>query len=554
MLFAAWIVLLCLLVSQAVTGQNRATYDSIHTVTSGMRPVEILRFGDRLTTEGKTDEAIAAFSEVSNMFDRRMSHDDKEMCVRAHINLSLLWIEKGNLINALEVLMNALEISEDIKNSELTMGILNNMGYIYLTFEHYEEAAEYFSRAEELNRGLGAPDTDFLIFNNLAGTYASLGNGALAKEYLGKLRSLKVNDASIRESAPYYISLLEGVIQNNDGQFARGAESIRKAIAYASAHDMGEQLQCSAYEELYKSYRGMNDRDATLQALMKYYDSARKAPMPEKEVAALREIYRIHEQNGDTALAMTFKTRYLTLADSVMKFREFARLNSVRIVHETSRYKSEIAALATDAAAKKERIRRQFTAILIISAVALIIIALLVVVYRQKRKLHRSYEHLFRIHTAAMKAQKEEKAAHTAETAARKEIKYADSNLREEASAKLADAIRNIMENTEEPCSPDFSVQKLAELTGSNSKYVSQVINDSFGMNFSTMLNNCRINKAKERLADVKNYGNQTIQSISMGVGYKNQTSFITAFKKSVGMTPSIFLKLARQQADEAKS
>lgn len=546
-LIAALLTLCLLLFSSGAKAQESAVYDSISALTAGMTPAQIFSLGERLTAGGDNDRAIAAFSQACNMFDRRMSQADKQICVKAHLNLSRLWIAKGNLINALQVMMNALDIAKTIPDNALTLRILNNMGYIYLTFEHYEEAADYFSRAEALNSELNDPNADFLLFNNLASTHAALGNNSKSEKYLDKLRRLNVTDPAIRQSAPYYIGLLDGIILNNKGKYAPGAAKIKDAISYAVRNGLDNRLQCSGYEELYKSYAGKKDNDSTLWALTKYYESARDAGMPEKEVVALREIYRIHEANGDAAKAICYKAAYLELADSVMKFREFARLNSVRVVHESMGYRAEIAALNTDSILKKQRIRLQFGIILGISAALLVIIVLLAVVYNQKRKLRLSYEHLFKIHTSALKEQKEH---HQAETGSpRKENKYAGSNLQEETSARLADAIRNIMENTEEPCSPDFSVQKLADLTGSNSKYVSQVINDSFGMNFSTMLNNCRIQKAKERLADVRNYGNQTIQSISMSVGYRNQTSFIAAFKKSVGMTPSVFLKMARQQA-----
>ena len=550
--FSIIAILLFLFLVPAAEAQRKATYDSIGTLTAGMSMSQISDLAEKLDAEGKTDQAIAAYSQASNMFDRHMNDDDMRACVQAHMNLSRLWINKGNLINALQVLMNALDIAENIHDDALTLRILNNMGYIYLTFGHYEEAAEYYTQAENLNRKFNDPDADFLIYNNLASVYAALGDNAKAKHYLGRLRHLKVRDNRILSSAPYYTSLLEGIILNNDRQYQRGINSIRKAIDYAGSNSLGDALLCFAYEELYKSYAGKKDIDSTLWALNRYYDHARKAPMPEKEVTALREIYRIHEEKGDSATAMKLKAEYLTLADSVMNFREFARLNSVRIVHETSRYRSEIAALNTDSILKKQRIRRLITVILGISCVLVVIVILLVVVHNQKKKLRLSYEHLFKIHTAAMKAQRDEKK-HETVAPERKETKYAGSNLQENEAARLADAIRNIMDNTDEPCSPDFSVQKLAELTGSNSRYVSQVINDRFGMNFSALLNNSRIQKAKERLADIETYGNQTIQSIAAGVGYRNQTSFISAFKKAVGMTPSIFLKIARQEATKEK-
>ena len=44
-----------------------------------------------------------------------------------------------------------------------------------------------------------------------------------------------------------------------------------------------------------------------------------------------------------------------------------------------------------------------------------------------------------------------------------------------------------------------------------------------------------------------ENYQNQTIQAIYESVGYRNSVSFLRAFKKIYGMTPSEYQKLENQ-------
>ena len=54
--------------------------------------------------------------------------------------------------------------------------------------------------------------------------------------------------------------------------------------------------------------------------------------------------------------------------------------------------------------------------------------------------------------------------------------------------------------------------------------------------------------------AAAPNYGNYTIQAISEDVGYKSSTSFILAFKRIVGMTPSVYQKLAKERLEAAET
>lgn len=95
------------------------------------------------------------------------------------------------------------------------------------------------------------------------------------------------------------------------------------------------------------------------------------------------------------------------------------------------------------------------------------------------------------------------------------------------------------MKNVSYISNPDFSLNALADAVGSNTRYVSWVINDTYGKNFKTMLNEYRIKEACRRLLDTEHYGNMTIQAIYEEVGYTNNVSFIRAFKKVNGMTPS---------------
>lgn len=88
----------------------------------------------------------------------------------------------------------------------------------------------------------------------------------------------------------------------------------------------------------------------------------------------------------------------------------------------------------------------------------------------------------------------------------------------------------------------DLTIYKLSKLLGTNSKYVSIVINTFFEKTFVNFINEYRINEAKENLLDEK-YKNYTIEAHGNEVGFKSKSSFNLAFKKHVGLTPSEFIK-----------
>lgn len=106
---------------------------------------------------------------------------------------------------------------------------------------------------------------------------------------------------------------------------------------------------------------------------------------------------------------------------------------------------------------------------------------------------------------------------------------------------KLLDSVVDIMENTTEFCRPDFSLARLAVLVGSNNKYVSLVIHDTFHKSFKNYVNDYRIHLACLRMSDTAGYGSYTLNAIAESVGFKSYTTFVELFRKTVGITPSMY-------------
>jgi two-component system response regulator YesN len=85
----------------------------------------------------------------------------------------------------------------------------------------------------------------------------------------------------------------------------------------------------------------------------------------------------------------------------------------------------------------------------------------------------------------------------------------------------------------------DMSLQLLSEQFGMNKSYVSRIFKDEFGENFVDYLAGIRILQAKQMLEGTS----LPIQDIAVRIGYVHYFTFIRAFKKSVGISPSDFRK-----------
>ncbi|WP_224483169.1 helix-turn-helix domain-containing protein [Robertkochia aurantiaca] len=102
--------------------------------------------------------------------------------------------------------------------------------------------------------------------------------------------------------------------------------------------------------------------------------------------------------------------------------------------------------------------------------------------------------------------------------------------------------LRDYMMREEPYLDPSLSVKDLALQLNMSSRELSVLINQEMGIHFFDLVNQYRIEKAKQMLADPK-HQNTTIQEIFFDVGFNSKTPFNTAFKKHTGTTPTRFRK-----------
>ncbi len=119
--------------------------------------------------------------------------------------------------------------------------------------------------------------------------------------------------------------------------------------------------------------------------------------------------------------------------------------------------------------------------------------------------------------------------------------KYQNSNLNDELKNQIIKELDEYMKQK-----PYFynnlTIDDVADSLNTNTKYLSQVINEIYGKNFYTYINSFRINDSKEMLINPE-YANYSAEGIAKSVGFNSKSSFYSAFKKHTGFTPVEFKK-----------
>jgi YesN/AraC family two-component response regulator len=97
----------------------------------------------------------------------------------------------------------------------------------------------------------------------------------------------------------------------------------------------------------------------------------------------------------------------------------------------------------------------------------------------------------------------------------------------------------------------NYSAKQLAADLGTNTRYISAVVNVRFHMNYTSFVNKFRIEEAMAMLVD-RRYVDLNMEDISDMVGFTNRQSFYASFYKINGVTPREY-KLRHLPQDKEK-
>jgi AraC-like DNA-binding protein len=121
------------------------------------------------------------------------------------------------------------------------------------------------------------------------------------------------------------------------------------------------------------------------------------------------------------------------------------------------------------------------------------------------------------------------------------EKKEKEANYRMLVSPHLMDELKekilNVIVMQKKFKDKDYSAKKLAEDLGTNTRYISAVVNVRFHMNYTSFVNKFRIEEAMTILVD-RRYQDLKMEDVSDMVGFSNRQSFYASFFKIMKMTP----------------
>lgn len=117
---------------------------------------------------------------------------------------------------------------------------------------------------------------------------------------------------------------------------------------------------------------------------------------------------------------------------------------------------------------------------------------------------------------------------------------YAHSYIKGIDIEPVVDNLYRLMREDKAFADEDITLKKLADELGITAHQLSQILNERIKKNFSTFINEFRIEESKNLLIEEFD---RSILSISIAVGFNSYTTFCTAFSRITGCSPSQYRK-----------
>lgn len=444
---------------------------------------------------------------------------------------------KNDYQKAIQYLMKARNSASD-NDHDILATIDQNFGHIYTFYAGCFPTETNISAAQDYYKEAFHMALKAKKWNDVLNSFPNLFNFGLNKQTLHKFHAeiIEFGKAPIPKNTPFYREIhifYEALLSLEHGNTAEALSKFRGIENMPTDNAFKYRYKCFAIWNEALIYKDLHQTDSVYVCARKLERlTSGNSDLKDVKIDAYRLLYQYFETKGDKESTEKYKNLYFEQRDSLLINRNLNNVKSIYLMGNIDNLKGQV-----DVLEKQKRLQNIIIGLVV---VVLILAIVIVIVLRRRNKLLESRNELLYI-----------KAQQLIETAAKP--KYKGSNLEETEKQGLQDRIQTVLRESKEIYNENFSLEQLSKLVDSSYHDVSQVINERFHQSFTNLLSEYRIMEACRRINDFDHYGQLTIEAIGMSVGFRNRSSFSRAFKRVTQLTPSEYLKVARNSEKATK-
>ncbi len=493
-----------------------------------------------LSEPDKRDSALVCYNIVVNRFYQGHRSDEEILLTtQAFTNLGLMYMTYYlDYQKATEYLLQADKLANEHHLQKMVPYIANGMANLIKVSDHEEEPK--YGQILEMRRKAFAACRETNDINVYATTMTGAITDVIDNQHEKKLVpdiktfltvTAKADSVPVIRHTRLRCQALLALVRGDTAQAARLME---QSADITWEEPLVSRFTSTSLLDAATLYRRIGQDDNALRLYRKALASADVDGNLDYTYSIHDKIAEIYDQRGDTAQARYHELLYLREKDSLNTQAKLASTGEVKLRYQLEEANHEMQLLGLR--------NRMLTIIITLAVVVVVVVSLLLwrlyLAYKKVSALHR---HLYKQNLELLQQNEASRQAPVKPAAEKNDDEQ-----------QLYEKIEEVMLHNPDIYNTGFTVARLAELIGSNTKYVSQAINDVTGKNFNALLAEYRIREACRRLNDLDQYGQMTIEAIAESVGIKSRSNFSTLFKNQTGLTPSEYQRVAREEQKES--
>lgn len=500
---------------------------------------QLIDKGISLDNEGENKEALKLFQKA-NELAKAIGCEKGEL--NATKSIMMFYFNAYDYKKALEISNRAKDLAMSQKDYETLSSICSRRGASYDDLGMYNESLKEHEAAAKYVKLIEEPDRRHyqasLVYYNMTPYYQDRSDEKVVY-YLEKSReeALQIDNNSKEIPLEKKIDMLVSINMNLGIHFRNRNNKNRN-------------------EKLSEFY---------FMEALKQFDLAKGDILPNTKIdlyQALQEFYNMKKdykkaiEYGENMLAleksnsMPYNRRvgYMVLAKSYLSVGEnstsqkylelFSKLNDSIISAEKDAVEAPVKKVISETKSNGEK---KVTGIAVISFTILILITAGMLIYRRRSNkiIHKKYEDLIaKIHLENEDDKRESRSEKNNEY---NRVTPAVTITDETVKALLLKLEK--FESSKKYLRKDLSLTWIASSLTTNPKYLSEVIKTYKNHNFTSYINELRINYIIKMLYENPVYREYKITYLAEECGYVTPRVFVNAFKQQTGFTPSYFIE-----------
>ena len=260
-----------------------------------------------------------------------------------------------------------------------------------------------------------------------------------------------------------------------------------------------------------------------------------KTPKVKASPGYYNQMYKVSMIISDYDRALRYLEIKADQENQINRANKASVLGDARAEFDYLLQKARIGELKAQTIAAEEKAGRRKTTILGIGAILLISIVSFLNIRKQYKSLGYSYKSLVKKHVEVdnlnNRLMNEQK---------KKEMKRSMVHIKDEE--KILAHLRKLLDEEKVYKMVDLSLNYLAEELGTNTSYLSTIINTHFHVNLKSLVNKYRIDEARKLLVSEKGAG-YSIEGIAQEVGFQSRSVIYQTFKPITALTPTAYVK-----------